>query len=74
MTSCTIGNATKPTRAATANDRRMANVTSNSPMLTRNGTVANTAAPPANVRMLRPPRKRANTGNAWPTIAAPQPT
>ena len=39
-TSCTIGNATKPTRAATANDRRIANVTSSSPMVTRNGIVA----------------------------------
>ena len=39
----------------------------------RNGIVANTAAPPANVRMLRPPRNRAKTGNAWPIIAVPTP-
>ena len=31
MTSCTIGNATKPTRAATANDRRIANVDEQQP-------------------------------------------
>ena len=55
--SWTIGNAMKPTLAATANDRRIRKVTAINPMLIANGIVAKTAAPPANVRMLRPPRK-----------------
>jgi hypothetical protein len=71
---CTIGKATKPTLAATANDRRIRNVAAIRAMVIAKGTVAKTAAPPAKVRMLRPPRKCAKTGNAWPTIAAAHPT
>jgi hypothetical protein len=72
--SCTIGNATNPTRAATANERRIANVSRRIPMEIANGIGANTAAPPANARTLLPPRNPANTGNEWPSIAAPHPT
>ena len=74
-TSWTSGKAATATRMPLAPDDVARHPTAPDPerRSPRWPATARSAAPP-NVATARPPRKRANTGQAWPTIAAPAPT
>ncbi|GAB2853172.1 hypothetical protein GCM10022221_60800 [Actinocorallia aurea] len=68
--SCSTGSAKTATRAPAVNDHR-APTAASSTRPSRNAGGQRTAKPPANVKIDRPPRNPAKTGQACPAIAAP---
>jgi len=70
---CANGYNTTAIRTAWLNSRVAAQNITNMSRQNAAGNGDNTIAAPTHVRTLRPPRNLANTGQAWPIIAAPAP-
>src|SRR5690606_38016817 len=69
--SCSAGSENTAARAPHANERSARPVPASTARPSTNAGGQITAKPPAKARIDRPPRSPANTGHAWPIIAAP---